>query len=364
MRTSQTLSSYLGRQFLASFFSIFFGFLSVSFLFDLVEMLRRSQSKEDATFSIVVSMSLFKLPHLAEQIMPFAVLFGSMLTFWRLTRSHELVVVRSVGVSVWQFVGPALVLAFMIGVVKITMLNPVASAMLFRFEELENKYLKGKTSILAVSETGLWLRQIDPEGESVVHALRVSSRNFQLSDVIIFLFQDQDRFMSRVDAETAQLESGYWELHNAWITGPERPAQFVSTYRLATDLTLEQIQDSFASPQSISFWDLPRFIGLLQRAGFSALRHRLYWNSLLSDPLLLCAMVLIAATFSLRQQRRGGTVILIAIGVFTGFFVYFLSDVVFALGLAASIPILLAAWSPAGASLLLGVAMLFHLEDG
>ena len=364
MRTSVTLSAYLGRQFLVSFFSIFFSFLSVTFLFDLVELLRRAQSKGDATFSILISMSLFKLPHLAEQIMPFAVLFGSMLTFWRLTRSHELVVVRSVGVSVWQFVGPALALALVIGAVKITMLNPVASAMLFRFEELENKYLKGKTSILAVSESGLWLRQIDAGGESVVHALKVSSRSFELSDVIIFLFKDQDHFVGRVDAETAQLKTGYWELYNAWLSAPGEPAQFMATYRLKTELTLGQIQDSFASPESISFWDLPRFIALLQRAGFSALRHRLYWNSLLADPLLLCAMVLIAATFSLRQQRRGGTVILIALGVFIGFFVYFLSDVVFALGLTASIPILLAAWSPAGASLLLGLAMLFHLEDG
>lgn len=364
MRISATLSGYLGRQFLIAFFSIFFGFLSVAFLFDLVELLRRAEAKPDATFSVVVSMAMFKLPHLAEQIMPFAVLFGSMLTFWRLTRSHELVVVRSVGVSVWQFVGPALVLAFVIGVIKIAILNSIASAMLFRFEELENKYLKGKTSILAVSETGLWLRQIDAEGESVIHALRVSSRSFELSDVIIFLFKGQDHFVRRVDAETAQLEPGYWELQRAWITAPDRPAQFASTYRLKTDLTLEQIQDSFASPESISFWDLPHFIGLLQRAGFSALRQRLYWNSLLSDPVLFCAMVLIAATFSLRHHRRGGTVILIAVGVFTGFFVYFLSDVVFALGLAASIPILLAAWSPAGASLMLGLATLFHLEDG
>jgi lipopolysaccharide export system permease protein len=364
MRTSPTLSTYLGRQFLVSFLGILLAFASVAVLFDVVEMLRRASSKEDATFSIVLSMSLFKAPHLTEQIVPFAVLFGSMLTFWRLTRSHELVVVRSIGVSVWQFVAPALFLSFVIGVVKITMLNPIASAMLFRYEELENKYLKGKTSILAVSETGLWLRQADADGESVVHALRVSSRNFELSDVIIFLFKDQDRFVGRIDAESAKLEPGFWLLRKAWITAPDRPAQFAETYRQPTALTFEQIQDSFASPESISFWDLPRFIQLMRHAGFSALRHRLYWNSLLSAPFLLCAMVLIAATFSMRNQRRGGTVLLIALGVFTGFLIYFVSDVVFALGLTATIPVFLAAWSPAGASLLLGLAMLFHLEDG
>jgi len=251
-----------------------------------------------------------------------------------------------------------------IGIAKITMLNPVAAAMLFHFEELENKFLKGKTSMLAVSETGLWLRQVNGNMDSVVHALHVSPLGFELTDVIIFLFKDVDHFAERVDAETARLDDGYWALHNAWITAPNRPAQFAKDYRLKTDLTLGQIQDSFASPESISFWELPQFIGILRHAGFSALRHRLYWNSLLSDPLLLCAMVLIAATFSLRHHRRGGVVLIIAIGVFTGFFVYFISDVVFALGLTASLPIFLAAWSPAGAALLFGLAMLFHLEDG
>jgi lipopolysaccharide export system permease protein len=368
MRTSATLSTYIGRQFLVSFFSILFAFMSVAFLFDVVEMLRRASSKAGATLSIVLSMSFFKMPHLAEQIITFAVLFGAMLTFWRLTRSQELVVVRAVGVSVWQFLFPVLFIAFVVGVLKITVLNPVASAMLFRYQELENKYLKGETSLLAVSETGLWLRQVDGEGEeSVVHALRVTTKGlktFALNDVIIFLFKDHDRFVGRVDAESAKLEPGHWALHNAWITSPGRPSHFEKNYQIRTELTFEQIQDSFASPESVSFWDLPHFINMLQRAGFSALRHRLYWNQLLSVPLLLCAMVLIAATFSLRHQRRGGTLLIIGIGVFTGFMIYFVSDVVFALGLTATIPIFLAAWSPAGAALFLGLAMLFHLEDG
>jgi lipopolysaccharide export system permease protein len=290
-----------------------------------------------------------------------------MLAFWRLTRNQELVVVRAVGVSVWQFIFPALFLAFLIGVAKITMLNPVASAMLFRYEELENKYLKGKTSMLSVSTTGFWLREAETGGDTVVHALRVTSHdfsNFELHDVTFFRFGADDRFVGRIDADSARLANGEWDLHDAWRASPDRPPSFANDLHIRTDLTFSEIQNSFASPESISFWDLPRFIDVLQRAGFSAQRHRLYWNSLLADPLLLCAMVLIAASFSLRHQRRGGTLILIALGVFTGFLIYFLSDVVFALGLSATIPIFLAAWSPAGATTLLGSAVLFHLEDG
>jgi lipopolysaccharide export system permease protein len=51
-------------------------------------------------------------------------------------------------------------------------------------------------------------------------------------------------------------------------------------------------------------------------------------------------------------------------GVAAGFALYFFSDVVFALGLSATIPVSLAAWTPAGVSCLLGASLLLHLEDG
>ena len=134
---------------------------------------------------------------------------------------------------------------------------------------------------------------------------------------------------------------------------------------MPTNLTPRKIQESFASPETMSFWELPGFISLARESRASrAQRHRLYFNALLARPFLFCAMVLIAATFSLRMQRRGGTTLMIVGGVASGFLLYFMSDIVFALGLSATIPVALAAWTPAGVSWLLGASMLLHLEDG
>ena len=121
---------------------------------------------------------------------------------------------------------------------------------------------------------------------------------------------------------------------------------------------------SGSSPETISFWELPAFIRVLENAGFSAVRHRLYWHRLLAGPLLLFAMVLLAATFSLRPPRRGGTLALALAGIAAGFLLYFVSNVVAALGQNASIPVALAAWTPVGVSTLVAVTLLLHLEDG
>src|SRR3546814_15030873 len=97
-------------------------------------------------------------------------------------------------------------------------------------------------------------------------------------------------------------------IENAWLSAPNRTAEFVKNYRLKTDLTITKIQDSFASPEAMSFWELPEFIATLEAAGFSGHRHRLHYYTLLVYPLLLCSMVLIAAVVTLRrsEERRGG----------------------------------------------------------
>lgn len=366
MRLSATLSFYVGRHFLASFVALFVVFLMLIFLFDTIELLRRASTKTDVEFQDVIRMAIFKLPHMGQKTFPFASLFGGMAAFWRLTRSHELVVTRAAGVSAWQFLLPALLIAFVLGIFKVTAFNPLASTMLSRFERLEAASLKGQKSALAISEAGLWLRQAYRNGQAVVHAERVEQRGFDvvLKDVIVFIYEGADRFLSRIDADSARLEDGFWHLEAVWLFSPEMPSRFEKEYWLETDLTLSGIQDSFAPPETMSFWDLPAFISKLEHAGFSALRHRLYWHSLLAAPLLMCAMVLIAATFTLRHARRGGGTFVVVAGVMTGFILYFFSDVVFALGLSDSIPVTLAAWTPSGVATLLGLAMLLHLEDG
>lgn len=366
MRLSTTLSFYIGRHFLLNFVVLFALFMLLIVLIDAVELLRRVAARPEITFAMVAEMAFLKLPFMAQKSFPFAVLFGGMAAFWRLTRSHELVITRAAGVSAWQFLFPVIALAALLGVFQVTMVNPLASTMLTRYERLEATLLKGQKSFLALSNNGLWLRQSNADGQSVVHARTVlqQGKNVELRDVVVFSYEGADRFRSRIDADYARLEDGFWHMTKAWVHKPEKQPRFEKDYWLATDLTLSKIQDSFAPPETMSFWDLPGFIGTLEKSGFSAIRHRLYWHSLLAAPLLMCAMILIAAAFTLRHSRRGGTSFIITSGVLTGFVLYFFSDIVFALGLSDSIPVTLAAWTPSGVATLLGLATLLHLEDG
>jgi lipopolysaccharide export system permease protein len=365
MPTWKTLAFYIARQFLLWCFVVFLTMATIVFLLDYVELIRRGGSHAEATLLVLLEMAALKQPYMWQQVMPFAILFGAMLAFWRMTRSNELVVARSTGVSVWQFLSPAVIGALGIGVAVVTVFNPIAAAMQLSYEKLENRVLKNGNEQLNLSHAGLWLRQSDERGQpSVIHAERLQPGGITLEDVLILFFDKNDRLTGRIDAKQARLETGHWRITNGTRWQPGKPQEPFTEITIATSMTASKIEQSFASPETMSFWDLPGFIALLQQSGFSTQRHRLEYNALLARPFLLAAMVLIAATFSLRMQRRGGTTLMIAAGVASGFTLFLLSNVVFALGQSATIPVNLAAWTPAGVSWLLGTTLLLYLEDG
>lgn len=364
MRLSGTLSLYMSRQYLQSIALVFLLVIVTILIADTIELLRRAAGpNKTATLETVLQMASLHIPFMAQKALPFVVLVGGIVTFARMQRSRELVVARAAGVSVWQFILPVLVISGLLGGVFMTVINPLASATTSRYEQLDATHLRGNSSLLALSQTGIWLRQGDSEGQSVVHAERIDQETLTLHNTIIFLYAREDQFVGRIDAAEARLEDGYWNLQDALFTAPDEPARFRANARVPTNLTLERIQNSFSPPETLSFWALPSFIDVLEESGFSSTKHRLHWHSLLAVPLLLCAMVLIAATFSLRFTRRGTWVLVVA-GLLIGFLFYFVSDLVLALGLSGKLPPVLAAWTPAAIFTLLGVAGLFHLEDG
>ena len=109
---------------------------------------------------------------------------------------------------------------------------------------------------------------------------------------------------------------------------------------------------------------MPGFIAVLEQAGFSALQHKLHFHSLMALPLLLAGMVMLAAVFSLRQPRRGRTGMMITIGMASGFFIYFTTNIIYAFGSSGGLPVVLAAWAPTLILLMVSSAALLHLEDG
>ena len=367
MKITTTLSRYLARSYFMNILLLLLALLAVIYLLDTVELLRRAGKHPDVSLSLVLQMSLLKLPEIGQLLFPFAILFSAMFTFWQLSRRSELVVVRASGFSVWQFLAPVIGVAVLVGIFQVTVFNPAGALLIGKYERLEQTYLNRQQNQIAIFREGLWLRQglgEEDKGYVILHAARVEQPHWVLKKVTVLYFDDNDRFESRVDARQATLEKGRWLFSDVMIYRVREEVQSENFYALPTQLTPEDIEESFASPETMSFWHLPGYIQTLEETGFDATRLRVYYQSLLSQPLMFAAMVLLAATVSMRPPRFRGGMALFALGVFIGFLVFFMSSFLQALGASGQIPTILAAWSPALICFLTGVGVMMNLEDG
>ena len=356
----RTLALYVGKGFLRWILGIFAGCLTLILLVDLLELLRRSSDLADASMGAVVLTALFRLPSMGEQLLPFAVLFGSMAALLSLSRKLELVVARAAGISAWQFLAPGLVVTVALGLLAVGVYNPLAVVLKDRADHIEASIFKRN----AARETNLWLRQNGRDGQSVVHAAKVLEAGALLTAVTLYVYDDAGRFRERVEAAEARLRDGYWTLADATVSAPDAERQLHAKYLIATNLSTEQVWESLSNPANASFWALPGQIALADKAGLSAVRYELQYQSLLAMPVLLVAMVLLAASVSMRLFRMGNVGRMVLGGVAGGFALYIVTKVAQDLGGGGFVSPAMAAWIPPSVAMLMGITTLLHQEDG
>ena len=360
-----TLTLYIALRFLKMFGLVFGVFMAILLLIDVIDQLR----KVGVTLGGALYLSLLNVPESLYQILPLIMILTAIALFLGLARSSELVVVRASGRSGLQFLLAPVVMALLIGAVAVAVFNPLVAATSKAYDRLSAQ--RGQEgSLLSLSEDGLWMRQGNAAGQSVIKAVRSDPDGTTLQGVTVITFNPEGTPTQRIEATSAQLLPGEWLLHGAkrWSLTDANPEQTALAsavdMRLPTDLTQDRLRDGFGDPSSVAFWALPSYIKALERAGFSARSYQVWMQMELALPVLLAAMVLIAAGFTMRHARFGKTGQMVLLALLGGFLIFFLRNFAQVLGQNGQIPILLAAWSPPIAATFLALGLLLHLEDG
>lgn len=349
---------------MASFVS--FAILVINF----IENIKRFFDK-NVEVGTVMKITMLKFPFLIDQIFPFLIFLATILTFVKLTKNNEILVSRAAGISPWQIITAPIVSSFLIGLLSILILNPIVAASLTKYERMLNEFInRSDRSILSVSQSGLWLKEEkkDDVPARIFRASHITTEKMLLHNVIIWTFTEGHNFADRIDARSAILQNEedgvFWLLKNVILNSPNSSEVVHKSLKLKTNIALQGLQDSFSKPEMLPFWEVPGFIKTLKKAGFSALKHKLFFGRLLLKPLYLCSMALIALVFALRMPRFGKNSLVIFIGVSFGFVLYFISDIIFALGVSGNVPVYLAMCSSLLINLVIGTLLLLHYEDG
>jgi len=362
------LFRYIFRRVLSVFAFTFVTILVIVAMMNFVELLRRGG--DDGITEVLIAMAILNAPSISMKTVPFVMLLSGMWAYMQLARSSELVAARAAGHTYWSAARAGMVAAFVIGLFATMVYGPLASGALNVYDRLEARYMDGTGSLFSVTSEGLWLRESRGEGQRVIRASKTNAEGTELRDTTFLHFGAGDALQERIDAERAVLLDGEWELDGVIVhrieygsdAQPPRP-ESIERMRIPTRLTAIEIQNSFAAPESISFWRLPTAIEGMEEAGFSARRHRSYLHAMIAMPFFLAGMTLISAAFAIRPPRSAkfGWVALVC--ALAGFALYFLGDVSMALGASGAAPAELGAWAPVIAAGFFGIALSLYFGE-
>ena len=339
---------------------------SVIMLIEFVELSRTLGGRLDMGFVDLLGLTALKSPAVILLLLPFVILFGTMGAFVALNRGSELVAMRAAGVSAWRFTLPSAMAAFLLGILTICVLNPLASSLNEQFEDRRLALTEGH----ARHGSEIWLRQGDDREQIVIHARSHETIRdvVRLHNVSLFIQSVAPKgemgFSRRIEATEARLAPGFWRLTDAREALPGAALVHAEQLSIPSMLDHRSAMEKVVSPQTVAFWGLSAAIRSAELAGYSSTAYRLRLQQLLATPLLFGAMSVLAAAFSLRLMRLGDLASLAGAGVGLGFLVFFLNELCGALGGAEVIPAAVAAWAPPSLALLAGLTLLCYTEDG
>jgi lipopolysaccharide export system permease protein len=361
---TNTLGRYFAGRFVVSALGVFASIFVLLVLVDYIEMVRKTSGLVSASAITVAETSLFRVPQLLEKMMPFCILIGAMTCYLALSRRLELVVARAAGVSAWQFIAPALASAIVLGIFATAAYNPMSANLRELSKRMEAELFGSAPGGGIQDASGFWINQVNSDGQVIINAARSEQQGVRLTGLTLFRFDADSQFKERIEAREGALEKGRWIFKSARRYALDSPPVDQDSFELPTNLTPAQVRNSFSTPETVSFWQLPGYIRSSESSGFATAGYRLQYHKLIAQPFLLAAMVMLAAAVSLRFFRFGGVQKMVLSGVGAGFLLYVLSKVTEDLSKADLMHPIAAAWLPVLVGGLTGFLALLYQEDG
>ncbi len=359
------LSLYFARRFLSSFIRVALVVAALLFLGDLLENISRYGTDPQA-LGRAFQMAGLNIASMVSEALALIVMLASIAFSVSMARSNEFIVARAVGQSALRSLLPVAVCTIAIGVISVVAFDPIANTL----KEQRDRMKSGQsTQTVTIADTGFWLRQKSDIGHMIVQADAASDNGKVLRNLTLLQFDAegiaQNRYFSPLaflnSDELVLTEAKRWRIND---DNPQATAGTLSVRRFATSITPDQILAGFPQPETIAIWSLPRFAREFEEAGFSALKYRAQFQVSLARPLMLLAMLIIGAVFTLKNARMGNLGLAMFYALAFGFGLYFLQNFSNTLGEAGQVPVIISAWFPSLAACLVALAFLLHFEDG
>lgn len=328
----KTLRRFIHREAFAAVGFVTLGFLALFMFFDLVDELRWVGRSGPGGYQwhhalLIVSLGI---PKYLYQLLPIAVLIGTIFVMARFAQNSEFTIMRTSGMGPWLALRTLLSLGAMFTVLTFLIGDYVAPV-----AERQAQAVKiGARGRLTTGLTGAWLKErVETQSRSV--NVRDIVGDARLGGIRVFEFDAQGRLQTRIEAQAATVEDAHWRLEGVRTIqlqqGQDQEArvaeQHLATLDWPTQISLDMVAAAVLKPEKMSTLSLFRYIRHLEANQQSAQSYAIeFWRKLFY-PLSCLVMVVLALPFAYLHFRSGGIAAYVFGGVMAGISFFLLNNV-------------------------------------
>ncbi len=314
------LSQYLMRTILASTALVLVVLLALAGLFEFIAELDDIQGDYQTPQAIL--FTALRLPNLAFEMLPVAVLIGSLLGLGALAGNSEIIVMRSAGLSVGKLASMVAVSGVVLLIITGLIGEFIGPPLDFYARDMRTEARYQQDAELGNST---WVK----DGDVYLHLERVNSE-FEFGSIYLFRFNENNELASIAKAENSGIDDD-----DTWILENLRETQFVNDGVQVVESSMavenfevnaELLGSSLAKPLSLSARGLLLYIDYLKRNNLDASQYESEIWYRLSRTLTVLIMPILSLAFVFGSLRSGGAGGRLVIGVVIGLAYYLASE--------------------------------------
>ena len=363
------LFSYLIKIYCKNILLVLLIFLFLIFLIDFIEIYRRASEKinfnnNDKFISILMYLSLLKLPLTIKNILPISILISSVITFMKWRQNNYFVIVRTVGISLKKTIFLPCILVLSIGLLSLFFLHPLAKYCNYKYKSLENKYFGHKVEeTISLSKNGIWIRKKTIDGFLIIKSENITKNKNVLNNVEIFKFDNSNNFINKLIAHTASLQGNILMLKKGKNFNPQITNKSFDIFSIKLSDKFNTFNLDSEIAENMNLFDLYNYITLMKELGVNHSNHLIYLLKELLEPILIVSLILISAPLILKNNERKFPLTIMCLTILIGFVIYFLVDFMYVLGSMEKLNPFIAGIGPIGVCFFIGCYLVSAFDE-
>ena len=339
------INKYIGKEFIKIVFNMSCIFFFLGFILNLFEEINFFKDF-DVGIKMPILLSILFVPNLLYNMFPFIILLSGIWFFLKIKKNDEIIALKISGLSNISVLIIPSILSIVIGIFFITMFNPITSTFVKKYEIIKGSYERDQDYLAAITVNGIWIKEKRLGVNNIIKSTKLEKNN--LLEVSIYQFDNNDNFIKRIEAKSADISSEEWIIKDAKIINDEGKiiAENIKEISYRSVYDINKIKSIYSNLDTISFWQLNDEIKLLEERGYSSREMRAKFQESLAFPCFLLSMVLLSGVFTLGIGFKENTWNYIFISIITSVLVFYFNRFSAALGKTDKLPIEVSVWMP------------------